>query len=77
MIKRKYGSAVRSKGEDWVKNIEAVHKRYTTHPVAAGNHFAVGRSVDIMVKDFGRVKIEEIMLYKVEDGRIISEQFFY
>jgi hypothetical protein len=68
---------VRKKGEDWVKRIEAVHRRYTTEPVVAGNHFAVGREVDITVEGFGRIKIDEIMLYEVKDGQIVLEQFFY
>ena len=70
-------SPVRKKGEDWVKRIEAAHRRYTTEPVIAGNHFAVGREVDITVKGFGRIQIEEIMLYEVKDGQIVLEQFFY
>src|SRR5215208_1392450 len=61
---------VRKKGEDWVKRIEAAHRRYTTEPIVAGNHFAVGREVDITVKGFGRIKIAEIMLYEVEDSQI-------
>ena len=68
---------VRKKGEDFVKKIEAAHKRYTTRPVVSGHHFAVGREVDITVKGFGRIQINEIMLYEVKDGQIISEQFFY
>jgi len=70
-------AAVRKKGENWVKNIEAAHGRSTTQPIVSGNHFAVGRNVDITVKGFGRIKIDEIMLYEVKDGQIISEQFFY
>ena len=68
---------VRKKGEDWVKRIEAVHRTYTTEPVVGGNHFAVGREVDITVQGFGRIKMDEIMLYEVKDGQIVSEQFFY
>ena len=68
---------VRKKGEDWVKRIESAHKRYTTEPIVGGNHFAVGREVDITVKGHGRIKIEEIMLYGVKDGQIVLEQFFY
>lgn len=68
---------VRKKGEDFVSRIEAAHKRYTTAPIISGNHFAVGREVDITVKGFGRIQINEIMLYEVKDGQIISEQFFY
>ena len=70
-------SPVRKKGEDWVKRIEAVHRTHTTEPVVAGNHFAVGRQVDITVQGFGRIKIDEIMLYEVKEGQIVSEQFFY
>jgi len=33
--------------------------------------------VDITVKGFGRIQINEVMLYEVKDGEIISEQFFY
>jgi len=69
--------AVRKKGENFVQRIEAAHKRHTTGPVIAGNHFAVGREVDITVRGHGRIKIDEIMLYEVKDGKIISEQFFY
>jgi SnoaL-like protein len=70
-------AAVRKKGEEFVKKVEAAHRRYTTEPVVAGNHFAVGREVDITVQGFGRIQINEVMLYEVRDGAIISEQFFY
>jgi hypothetical protein len=70
-------TATRKKGEDWVKGIEVVHRRHTTEPIVGGNHFAVGREMDITVQGFGRIQINEIMLYEVKDGRIISEQFFY
>ena len=68
---------VRKKGEDFVNRIEAVHKLQTTQPIVAGNHFAVGREMDITVKGFGRIQIDEIMLYEVKDGQIVQEQFFY
>lgn len=68
---------VRKKGEEWVKRIEAAHKRYTTEPIVAGNHFAVGREVDITVNGIGRIQINQVMLYEVKDGKIILEQFFY
>ena len=70
-------SSVRKKGEDWVKRIEEAHRLYTTEPVVAGNHFAVGREVDITVQGLGRIQINEIMLYEVKDGQIVLEQFFY
>jgi len=68
---------VRKKGEDFVKRIEAVHKLHSTEPIVSGNHFAVGREVDITVKEHGRIQINQIMMYEVKDGQIVLEQFFY
>ena len=68
---------VRKKGEDWVARVEAAHRLHTTEPVVAGNHFAVGREVDITVQGLGRIQINEIMLYEVKEGQIVLEQFFY
>jgi hypothetical protein len=70
-------AAVRKKGEDFVKRIEAVHSATTTTPIVAANHFAVGRDKDLTVQGHGRIHIHQIMLYEVKDGKIISEQFFY
>ena len=68
---------VRKKGMDWVEKVEQVHWASATQPVIGGNHFAVGYNFEITTKDFGRIKIEEIMLYEVKDGQIVLEQFFY
>jgi len=70
-------ASVRKKGEEFVKKIQEFHGAYTTQPVIAGNHFAVGRSMEVTTKGFGRIKMDEIMLYEVKDGQIILEQFFY
>ena len=70
-------AAVRKKAEDWVKRVEGLHGSYTTPPVVGGNHFAVGRGLDITVKGLGRIKMDEVMLYEVKDGQIVLEQFFY
>jgi len=70
-------SPVRKKGEDFVKRIEAVHSAYTSEPIVAGNHFAVGRDIDITVQGLGRLQINQIMMYEVKDGEIVLEQFFY
>jgi len=69
--------AVRKKGEDFVKRVEAFHSAHTTKPLVTGNHFAVGREIDITVQGHGRIQIKQIMLYEVKEGQIVSEQFFY
>ena len=68
---------VRQKGEEWVKNVEAVHSARTTKPIIAGNHFVVGREKEMTVKGMGRIQVSELMLYEVRDGQIVKEQFFY
>ena len=68
---------VRKKGEDFVSKILELHGANTTTPVISNNHFAIGRCMDINTKDFGRIKIDEIIVYEVKDGQIVLEQFFY
>jgi hypothetical protein len=69
--------AVRQKGENWVKKIQDLHGVSTTSPVIGGHHFSVGRTMDFTVEGFGRIQIDEIMLYEVKEGKIVLEQFFY
>ncbi len=70
-------AAVRKKGEDFVKQITALHRAYTSEPLVTGNHFTVVREVDITVQGHGRIQMNQIMLYEVKEGQIILEQFFY
>lgn len=69
--------SVREKAETFVNKIRAFHGGYTTKPVIAGNHFVVGRGSDITADGIGRLKSEQLMVYKVENGMIVLEQFFY
>jgi len=68
---------VRKKGEEFVSRITAFRYASTTEPVVAGNHFAVGREMDLTVEGHGRIQMKEIMLYEVKDRQIVLEQFFY
>ena len=70
-------ASVRKKGMDWVAKVKEGHGAIVTSPVVAANHFAVGYSFDITTEDFGRIQINEIMLYEVQNGQIVLEQFFY
>lgn len=70
-------SNVRKKAESFVKRIEAFHGGHTSSPVVGGNYFAVGRDIDITVQGIGRIQMNQVMLYEVKDGLIVSEQFFY
>ncbi len=69
--------AVRKKGEEFLKRVTAIHRVSTTAPIVAGNRFAVGREMDITVEGHGRIQLNEIMLYQVENGKIVVEEFVY
>lgn len=69
--------AIRKKGEDFNKGVEEMHGGHSTPPVVGGNFFSVGMGMDVTMKGAGRMKMEEVAVYEVKDGKIISEQFFY
>lgn len=69
--------AVRKKGEWWVANHE-VHSSKVEGPLVAGSHFAVTFKLDVTFKpESKRFTMEEIAVYKVADGKIVREEFFY
>ena len=69
--------AIIKKGETFNQMVEAMHDSSVGDPIVGGNHFSCSMMVDWTLKGMGRQKMEEICVYKVEDGKIVSEQFFY
>src|SRR6185437_13863906 len=69
--------AVKAKGEWWVANHE-VHSAKVEGPLVAGAHFAVTFKLDVTFKPQSkRFTMEEVAVYKVADGKIVYEEFFY
>ncbi len=69
--------AIREKGKAFEETVLENHGGYVSEPIIAGNHFAVTMGMDVTFKDGNRVNMEEVAVYKVADGKIVSEQFFY
>ncbi len=70
-------AAVKAKGEWWSNNHE-VHSSKVEGPLIAGSHFAVTFKLDVTFKPQNRrFTMEEIAVYKVADGKIVYEEFFY
>lgn len=70
-------AAVKAKGEWWVANHE-VHSSKVEGPLVATSHFAVKFVLDVTFKPQNRrFTMEEIAIYKVVDGKIVYEEFFY
>ena len=70
-------AAVKAKGEWWTSNHE-VHSVAVGGPLVAGSHFAVTFKLDVTFKpEAKRFTMEEVAVYKVADGKIVYEEFFY
>lgn len=69
--------ALQAKGRQFMSSIEEFHSVDISEPLVAGNFFTVSMVLDTTMKGHGRVRMEELCVYQVEDGEIISEQFFY
>ncbi len=70
-------AAVQAKGEWWTANHE-IHSATVDGPLVAGSHFTVGFKLDVTFKpESRRFTMEEVAVYKVADGKIVYEEFFY
>ncbi|MEP6700503.1 MAG: nuclear transport factor 2 family protein [Bacteroidota bacterium] len=70
-------AAIKEKGKKFNEMVEEMHGGYTTAPVVGGNFFSVGMGMDCTMKGMGRIKMDEIAVYEVKDGKIVKEQFFF
>jgi ketosteroid isomerase-like protein len=69
--------AIRKKGEMFNEMVEEMHGGYSREPQVAGNFFSVVMGMDVTMKGAGRMKMDEIAVYEVKDGKIVKEQFFF
>jgi ketosteroid isomerase-like protein len=69
--------AIHEKGREFMRDVEVVHGIVVSEPIVAGSFFTVAMALDTTMKGRGRVSMEELCVYEVDDGKIISEQFFY
>ena len=70
-------AALKKKEEDFKNMTEEMHSGYSGKPIVAGNFFALAMGMDGTFKGMGRMKMEEICVYEVKDGKIVKEQFFF
>lgn len=70
-------AAILEKGEQFQSMVEEFHGMTIDGPIVAGNHFSCTMNMDVTMKGAPRSINEEICVYRVEDGKIVSEQFFY
>ena len=68
---------VREKAVKWQDMIEEMHGGYTNKSQVAGNFFVCTMGMDVTMKGQPRMKLDEVALYEVKDGKIVLEQFFF
>lgn len=69
--------AIQQKADLFISMVEQFYGDSITDPVIAGDYFSIGWNTDIQMKGQQRQSMNEICLYRVKDGKIVSEQFFY
>ncbi len=69
--------AIKAKGAEFNNMIEEMHSGFVSDPLVAGNYITLTMGFEATFKGGVRSKEEEVVVYKVEDGKIVSEQYFY
>jgi len=69
--------AVLAKGRHFASLIEERRSGAFEDPIVAGNYFSFVCKLDATLKGIGNVVWDEICVFGVKDGKIVSEQFFY
>lgn len=69
--------ALYEKGKQFQAMIEEMHGGYCSVPLVAGNFFTCTMGMDVTFKGQPRMQMDEVAVYEVKDGKIVSEQFFF
>ncbi len=69
--------AVKAKTEKFEASIKEIHHSIISEPIVAQDHFACIMDIDATYKEHGRMRMSEICVYEVKDGKIINDNFFY
>jgi hypothetical protein len=70
-------AAIKQKGKDFNAMVEEMHDGWCSEPLVGGNYISFAMGMDVTMKGMGRMKMEEICVYEVKDGKIVKEQFFF
>ena len=67
--------AVITKGEVFTSMVQEMHNLAVSQPLFADNSFAISMTMDVTMKGKERMRMTELCVYEVKDGKIISETF--
>ena len=69
--------AIKAKSVARREMIEAIHSQFCSSPAVGGNFFSTAMGREVTFKGKPRMKLDEIAVFEVKDGKIVLEQFFY
>lgn len=69
--------AIREKAKLFVSHVDDFYGDTISDPLIAGDYFSLSWESDLKMKGELRKVNTELCVYKVRDGKIVSEQFFY
>src|SRR5688572_879445 len=68
-------AAIVEKGKKFSAMVKEMHSNEVSDPLVADNSFACTMRMDLTMKGQGRMKMAELCVYEVKEGKIVSEQF--
>jgi len=69
--------AVLAKNNFWYSMVEEIHSGEVSDPIVCGDFFSCTMDMDVTYKQGGRMGMQEVCVYGVKNGKIISDEFFY
>lgn len=69
--------AIKEKDAQMGANIESVQSMEVGDAIVSKDHIALTYRISLALKDGSTMSLDEIIVYKVENGKIVLEQFFY
>jgi hypothetical protein len=70
-------AALKQKGEEFQAMIEEMHGGWVSDLLVGGNYITCAMGLDVTMKGMGRVKMDEVCVYEVKNGKVVKEQFFF
>lgn len=69
--------SIHEKGKKWNEMVQEMHSAEVSDPIVAGSFFSLTMKNDVTFKEQGRMQLEEVCVYEVQNGKVVKEQFFY
>jgi ketosteroid isomerase-like protein len=76
MAETKGKEAAVAKAQWWYDNHD-VHSFQSEGPYVHGDTFLIGMDIDVTPKGGERMQMKEMVAYKVADGRVVEERYYY